>query len=711
MISGSRLPFVSQRFIHRSRTLFCSACARAASRRVTKRESDEKVRTPSKSLPPSNPEDFFGIKKVSLKYDVAGTYSPKAIDKETLIRKYGGASGKDIEDSHERVVATSFGVVRFDSDNSPKTHGQFHEQDDEGKYIEELDVLENESSSNERVIYKAVVPRTMKSKNPVQLTDILAREAGVNVEENEEDIEEADFIENQYFGAIQQNNEDTTMQVSRAIEKLNDTQEDSKSNEIESQYFGDVQSFIEEMKKKDPYYKDEEKLTYKSHLESDLNAIDKQYFEFSQKPVASGKLNFWYKDMLRIDEGEYKQLSYKSKNKSKNPFANEEGIPSLGPSKFAIDYDENQEGTTEEENQESEQAEAEESKKVETIDDIVMKEPPQFATAKEYLDKIKSGDIEPTLHFTKEGLEALKRFDDQQNKEKLDSKGFRILSYQVPDFSVFTQEDIIALLMDNILFNDADILALNKPYGLVCQGGDMKKGDPVLTDLIPGLAKALKCQNLYPVHRLDKETTGLLLLAKSEEKADFLRKLFAERKIAKLYWCITKNIPDEKEGIIDIPIEQINVAGKQRMVLRPAVLEETRRIVSPHQKGKRAVTWYKVIGVSGSAALIECRSQTGIKHQIRVHLGFGLRCPILGDHKYSHLDSLKPQTLPQDLLLKLRVRQTKVRYIPMHLHARQIMIPGAGNNERDIYINCPLPNHFVKNMKSLKLTKEKRVIL
>lgn len=92
-----------------------------------------------------------------------------------------------------------------------------------------------------------------------------------------------------------------------------------------------------------------------------------------------------------------------------------------------------------------------------------------------------------------------------------------------------------------------------------------------------------------------------------------------------------------------------------------------------------------------------------MRHQIRVHLGFGLRCPILGDHKYSNLDSISPQKLPADILMALRVRQAKSRTVPMHLHSYITMIPQAGKNGSNIFLRAPLPYHFRKNMHSLKL--------
>ncbi|GBN78334.1 Mitochondrial RNA pseudouridine synthase rpusd4, partial [Araneus ventricosus] len=93
-----------------------------------------------------------------------------------------------------------------------------------------------------------------------------------------------------------------------------------------------------------------------------------------------------------------------------------------------------------------------------------------------------------------------------------------------------------------------------------------------------------------------------------------------------------------------------------------------------------------------------------IKHQIRVHFGFGLSCPILGDHKYSHLDKLAPQKLQSDLLQRLHVRQSKVRHIPMHIYARSIFIPQYKDG-RNLFVMAPMPIHMSKNLQRLKFKK------
>ena len=269
---------------------------------------------------------------------------------------------------------------------------------------------------------------------------------------------------------------------------------------------------------------------------------------------------------------------------------------------------------------------------------------------------------------------------------KLDSQGFNSFVDYVPDLKFLRRDELIWMLKKRIIFNDCGIIAINKPHGLITQGqmttekNENSIRDPNLPDLLPDFsallmqrkiiepdAKTGKAPKLHIVHRLDRESTGVLLLAKDGKTAASLSEMFAKGRAEKQYYCITRGLPDGREGIINIPIEVGTIEGKERMVLRPELREELRRIASPSRDGKHAVTYYKVRSENGNAALLEVVPETGVKHQIRVHLGFGIRCPILGDHKYTYLDKLVPQKLPNDMLKNLNVRPPKVRNIPPSL--------------------------------------------
>lgn len=294
--------------------------------------------------------------------------------------------------------------------------------------------------------------------------------------------------------------------------------------------------------------------------------------------------------------------------------------------------------------------------------------------------------------------------------QEVDSKGFRILKNQTKDLSRCTHDEILHILKQNIVYSDENLLVLNKPYSMVIHESKTTKS-PCLSMFLNDLAKEMDRESTNPklltVHRLDKETTGCILLARNETMAMNLTSLFAQRKIIKKYWIITSGVPDPGEGVIDIPISEGSIQNRKRMVLHPKLPNDI--IYRSHSKnGKPAVTSYKVLSESGNAALVEATPMTGIKHQIRVHFGFGLGCPILGDHKYSYLDKLVPQKLPGDLLQRLHVRQSKVRHIPMHIHAKCIIIPNYFE-ERDLFVNIPLPDHMKENLKRLKFRKKDMV--
>jgi 23S rRNA-/tRNA-specific pseudouridylate synthase len=274
---------------------------------------------------------------------------------------------------------------------------------------------------------------------------------------------------------------------------------------------------------------------------------------------------------------------------------------------------------------------------------------------------------------------------------------------QVPDLKAMRRAEVLWLLRDSIVFRDLDLIAFNKPYGLICQGTPgVSRKEPVLFELLKELADVLfKGENqhvevpkLFPCHRLDKEVTGVLLMATSRDMARTVQGLIKEEKVDKTYYALTKSVPQPSQGMIDIPMEEGTVGNMQRMVLRPHLEEEYRRLVKPSAQARRAVTYYKTRSTQGNAAFLEVNPQTGVKHQIRAHLGLGLRCPIIGDHKYTYVDRIVPQKLPEDILTKLNVRQAKARNVPMHLHAKLMVIPEIGRNGNNVFIQASLPPHF-----------------
>jgi 23S rRNA pseudouridine1911/1915/1917 synthase len=178
-----------------------------------------------------------------------------------------------------------------------------------------------------------------------------------------------------------------------------------------------------------------------------------------------------------------------------------------------------------------------------------------------------------------------------------------------------------------IVFEDEHVLVVDKPAGMVTHPG---AGRPTGTLAAAALAHAPEMAGVGSprrpgiVHRLDKGTSGLIVLAKTQPAYDALTAQLARRTVTRRYLCLAQGAPRRAQGVIDTAIGR-----DPRSRIRMAVLKEG--------KGKRAVTRFQVLERFGSAAsavsLIECRLETGRTHQIRVHLA-SLGHPLLGDDTY-----------------------------------------------------------------------------
>ncbi|XP_015994603.2 mitochondrial RNA pseudouridine synthase RPUSD4 [Rousettus aegyptiacus] len=264
-------------------------------------------------------------------------------------------------------------------------------------------------------------------------------------------------------------------------------------------------------------------------------------------------------------------------------------------------------------------------------------------------------------------------------------------------------------LSRGIVHQDKDLVVINKPYGLPVHGGPGVQ--LCISDVLPILAKILnghKAEPLHLCHRLDKETTGVMVLAREKDVAHQVQELFRTRQVAKKYWAITVHIPVPSAGVVDIPIIEKEVQGQQqhhKMALSPSYRMDNGKMVKVRssRNAHMAVTQYQVLSSTLSSALLELQPVTGIKHQLRVHLAFGLDCPILGDHKYSDWNRLVPQKLSDGILKRLGLPQSKARHIPLHLHARQLILPALGSRKEELSLVCKLPHYFVRSLNRLGL--------
>ena len=219
------------------------------------------------------------------------------------------------------------------------------------------------------------------------------------------------------------------------------------------------------------------------------------------------------------------------------------------------------------------------------------------------------------------------------------------------DFEKITHKDprLEKLFNEMLIFENDDFLALNKKQGLAVQLGS-KVNFCVETILKNVLDK------YFLVHRLDKDTSGVLLIAKTPKYARKLTQLFRDGKIKKTYLAIVDG-KIKKSGIIRNFIGKSFVSGEERMT------------VTDEKNGRSAITRYSPLEKVGYFTLLELNPETGRKHQLRVHCAEVLKAPILGDVKYNK----------------------NIQHKNLFLHAKRLIVP-----ELDFEIEAPLPHHFVE---------------
>lgn len=217
---------------------------------------------------------------------------------------------------------------------------------------------------------------------------------------------------------------------------------------------------------------------------------------------------------------------------------------------------------------------------------------------------------------------------------------------------------------DMVIYKDENIIVLNKPSGLAVQGGTNTLRH------VDGLLDALKFGNEEKpklVHRIDKDTSGVLVLARNRKMADALTRAFREHTLQKTYLVLARGVPEKEFGEIKAPLEKID--GRVQIL----------------EGGKPAVTEYKLIdSVSDKFALIAASPLTGRTHQIRAHLEY-IGAPILGDDKYFGTERMKSNLFINKL----------------HLHAYEIDLSSVYG--RKMVVKAKLPDYFKDSLKTLGL--------
>jgi 23S rRNA pseudouridine955/2504/2580 synthase len=227
-----------------------------------------------------------------------------------------------------------------------------------------------------------------------------------------------------------------------------------------------------------------------------------------------------------------------------------------------------------------------------------------------------------------------------------------------------------------VIYEDESIIALNKPQGLAVQGGTGTSRH------IDALSRALvsdRAEKPRLVHRLDRDTTGVLVLAKSVGVANRLGKLFRSRDLDKIYWAVTLGVPHPQDG--EIRGWMIKSAG-------PGSDKEKMRAAEHGEEGAvHAVTQYTVLANAGQkAAWVALKPETGRTHQLRFHMA-ETGCAILGDRKYTGRREA-PSGLADGL----------------HLHARALRLPGKAG--KPVEIVADLPSHMKQTFEVLGFDEE-----
>ncbi len=218
-----------------------------------------------------------------------------------------------------------------------------------------------------------------------------------------------------------------------------------------------------------------------------------------------------------------------------------------------------------------------------------------------------------------------------------------------------------------VIHVDAQAIVINKPPGLATQGGTKTQ------DHVDGLLDALAYERddrPKLVHRLDKDTSGALLLARSPRAAAFFAKSFSSRTARKVYWALVVGVPSIEDGMIDLPLAKQPGTGGEKMHV-------------DEKEGLPSRTRYRVIERAGNRACwLELQPHTGRTHQIRVHLA-AIGHPIVGDGKYGCKDAFLTGTISRK----------------MHLHARRIRIDHPDGGAVDV--RAEPPAHFSESLSDL----------
>lgn len=259
---------------------------------------------------------------------------------------------------------------------------------------------------------------------------------------------------------------------------------------------------------------------------------------------------------------------------------------------------------------------------------------------------------------------------------KITKANYKIKTDDEIEIEAIADEPLAALpeKMDfDIVYEDNDVIIINKPKGLVVHPAPGALSHTLVNGLL------YHCQDLSGingvlrpgiVHRIDKDTTGLLIVAKNDKAHLSLSEQLQSKQVSRKYYALVHGVIEHEFGTIDAPIGR-DVNDRQKMAVTSI-------------NSKEAITHFKVVERFQEYTLVECTLETGRTHQIRVHMQY-IKHPVVGDEKYSYKKTMK------------------VNGQLLHAHELQFIHPST---KEKMTVNAPLPEIFVNVLETLR-EKEK----
>jgi len=222
-------------------------------------------------------------------------------------------------------------------------------------------------------------------------------------------------------------------------------------------------------------------------------------------------------------------------------------------------------------------------------------------------------------------------------------------------------------LLERVLYRDGLMLVIDKPAGIPVHAGP--RGGPNLEAGFDALRFGLPRPPAL-AHRLDRDTSGCLVLGRHPKALRRLGRLFSEGKVEKVYWAVVAGRPPQLQGTVDAPLKKETRRTGWRMEIDPG--------------GQRAVTGYRVLGIKDGRAWLELKPCTGRTHQIRVHCA-SLGCPVVGDTTYGGPAG-----------------------VPLQLHARAISVP-LYPAKPAVQVTAPVPPHMLAALAALGYDRQREI--